>query len=207
MSLTRKMLSAMGIESEKIEEIISAHADTVSALNEKMDAVMAEKKKAEEEAEKLAGVQKELETLRAKVEADAKEREGKDYDALKKEYDSYKADVQRQAVRSKKEAAYREILADAGIPEKHYAKILKYSDVDGVELDDKGKITTAKEILKAVKEEWSDHIEQKKTEGATTPTPPSNGGGNKPTREEILAIKDRAERQRAISENHEVFGY
>jgi len=27
------------------------------------------------------------------------------------------------------------------------------------------------------------------------------------TKEEILKIKDRAERQKAISENHELFGY
>ena len=37
MSLTRKFLSAMGIEEDKIEQIIDAHTDTVNALKEARD--------------------------------------------------------------------------------------------------------------------------------------------------------------------------
>ena len=50
MALTRKFLKAMGIEEEKIEEIISAHSETVTGLKEE-----AEKYKAD--AEKLPSVQ------------------------------------------------------------------------------------------------------------------------------------------------------
>ena len=207
MALTRKFLAAMGLESEKIEEIIQAHADTVSALNEKIDAARGEADKANKEVEKLTGVQEAYNALKAKVDEEKEARKGKDYDKLLKEYEDYKAEVERKAARSAKEAAYREILKDAGIPEKHFAKILKYSDVDGVELDDKGKATKAKDILSSIKEEWSDHIEKTKTEGAITPTPPKNEGGSKKTKADIMAIKDRAERQAAISENHELFGY
>ena len=38
MSLTRKFLSALGIEDDKVDEIISAHTDTVNALKEQRDA-------------------------------------------------------------------------------------------------------------------------------------------------------------------------
>ena len=34
MALTRKMLKAMGIEEEKIDEIIDAHTETVNALKD-----------------------------------------------------------------------------------------------------------------------------------------------------------------------------
>ena len=34
-SLTRKMLKAMGIEDEKIDQIIEAHSETVDALKER----------------------------------------------------------------------------------------------------------------------------------------------------------------------------
>ena len=37
MSLTRKMLKAMGIEDEKIDQIIEAHTETVDALKEQRD--------------------------------------------------------------------------------------------------------------------------------------------------------------------------
>lgn len=205
--LTRKMLAAMELDADKIAQIINGHTETVTGLQEEIDKEKAEAEKYKAEAEKLSGVQKELDNLKKKVEADAKERAGKDYDALKKEFDDYKAEQQRKEVRAGKEAAYKEILKDAGIPERHFAKILKYSDVDGVELDEKGKITTAKDILKEIKEEWADHIEKTDVVGTSIATPPANTGGNAKTREEIMAIKDRGERQKAISENHELFGY
>jgi len=205
MALTRKMLSAMEIDSDKISQIIDGHAETVTALQDEIDKAKAETNKWKAEAEKLSGVQKELNDLKATVAADAKSREGKDYDKLKKEYDDYKAEVQKQAVRASKEAAYKEILKDAGIPEKHFAKILKYSDVDGVELDDKGKITTAKEILKSIKEEWGDHIQKTETQGAGTATPPASGKSGM-TREEIDKIEDTAARQKAMLENLDLYG-
>ena len=37
MSLTRKMLKAMGIEDEKIDQIIEAYTETVDALKEQRD--------------------------------------------------------------------------------------------------------------------------------------------------------------------------
>lgn len=208
MALTRKALSAMGIESDKIDEIISGHSETVNALNAKIDEAKAEADRYKAEAEKVEQLQKDKADLSKQVESLEKQIKTNDYDTLKKEFEDYKAEVARKEVRSQKEAAYKEILKDAGVPEKHYAKILKYSDVDGVELDDSGKITTAKELLKEIKAEWGDHIETKTTEGVKTETPPTSGGtASGKTRDEIMAIKDRAERQKAISENHELFGY
>jgi len=210
MALTRKLLSSFGIEADQIDQIIEAHSETVNALKTEIASLKDEAEAGKKNAEELKSVQKEFADYQKKVEAEAKEREGKDYDKLLKEYNDYKAEQERKAVRAEKEEAYKQILKDAGIPEKHYAKILKYSDVDGVELDDKGKITTAKEILKEIKEEWSDHIEKDQKKGADSYNPPGDkGGGGKGgmTKEEIMQIKDRAERQKAIDENLELFGY
>ena len=205
MALTRKQLSAMGIEADKIEQIIEAHTETVSGLKDEISKLEGQLENAKAEAGKLTGVQKELDDLKAQVAADEKAREGKDYDALRQEFDDYKAEVKRKAERTAKEDAYKAILKDAGIPERHFAKILKYSDVDGVELDDKGEAKAKKEILKAVKEEWSDHITTEETQGAEIHNPPVGGKPTK-TREEIMKIKDSAERQKAISENASLFG-
>lgn len=205
MALTRKQLSAMGIEAEKIEQIIEAHTETVSGLKDQITKLEGDLSKAKEEAGKLAAVQKDLDTLQAQVAEDEKAREGKDYNALKQEFDDYKAEVKRKAERTAKEDAYKAILKDAGIPERHFAKILKYSDVDGVELDDKGEIKAKKDILKAVKEEWSDHITTEETQGTESHNPPAGGKPAK-TKEEIMNIKDSAERQKAIAENATLFG-
>lgn len=198
MALSRKMLSAMGIEEDKIEQIIQAHAESVNALKDKIEEY-------EDDAKQLPKVEKELTELKDKV----KEMEGKDnpiqdkldklqkkYDDLKAEHDNYKADVESKETRKAKEAAYKAILKDAGIPEKHYEKILKYSPVDDVELDQEGKATKADEILKSIKTEWGDHIETQSQQGTTTSTPPANNGGGNVgiSRAKQLAQKFAAER-------------
>lgn len=200
MSLTRKFLASKGIDASVIDEIITAHTETVSGLKDELDKANSYKEK----AEKLDSVQKELNDLKAEVAKNG----GKSYEALKKEFDDYKADVAKKEARSLKEAAYKEVLKDAGIPEKHWTKILKYSDVDGVELDDKGQIKTKSDVLKSIKEEWSDHIETKGQNGAQTSNPPAGaGGGSAKTKDEIMKIKDSAERQKAIAENLSLFNH
>ena len=199
MSLTRKFLASKGIDADVIDEIITAHTETISGLKDELD----KSKDFKAKAEKFDDVQKELNDLKAEVAKNG----GKSYEALKKEFDDYKADVAKKEARTAKETAYKGLLKDAGVPEKHWDKILKYSDVDGVELDEKGQIKTRSELLKTVKEEWGDHIETKGQSGAQTATPPAGaGGGAKKTREEILKIKDTFERQKAIADNPEVFG-
>lgn len=207
MALSRKYLNALGIEQDKVDEIISAHSDTVNGLKGEIDELNDKIESLEKDAEQHEAVQKELDELKEKVAADAKERESKDYDALLKEFNDYKAEQKNKEIRAQKESAYKDILKDANIPERHFAKIIKYSDIDSVELDEKGKIKDSKNILKEIKEEWSDHIEKYEKKGADTETPPDGGGKSSMTKEEIMQIKDRTERQKAIDENHEVFGF
>lgn len=206
MALTRKALSAMGIESDKIDSIINMHTEVTDDLKGQIETLESEIKGFKADTEKYAATQKELDELKAQVEADAKEREGKDYDKLKEEFENYKTEQANKAIHANKESAYKDILKDAGIPEKHFAKILKYSDIDSIELDEKGKIKDSKDLLKSIKDEWSDHIETSGTTGANTATPPANTGGSGKTKEEIMAIKDTAERQQAMIENAELFG-
>ena len=211
-SQVREILSSAGVDSEHmsetVEKIMAGHLASVEALREEN----AELKESQKDYESLKTAKKELDELKAKVEADTKEREGKDYDKLKEEFDNYKKEQQAKETRSAKEKAYTEILKDAGIPEKHFAKILKYSDVDGVEFDEKGKVKGKSDILKSIREEWSDHIETTQTQGAVIQNPPENNGGNKMTIQDIYKrgedgqfILNSAERQKAIAENMEQF--
>ena len=56
MALTRKMLSAMGIDDEKQDEIINAHIEVVNALKEERDNYKSDSKKAESLQKKHDGV-------------------------------------------------------------------------------------------------------------------------------------------------------
>ena len=195
MSLTRKFLTALGIEPEKIEEIITAHSETVTALKEQVETYKAD-------AEKLPGIQKELDTLRAETQ------DGNAYDKLKAEYDEYKAGVQKKETLAAKRTALSEVAKDAGLTEAGIAKALKYADYESLELDEKGKLTNPQDMIKALREEWSEHVQSQQTQGAQTATPPA-GASSKTykTKDEIMAIKDAGERQLAIAQNHEMFGF
>lgn len=212
MALSRKMLSAMGIGAEQIEQIIEAHTETVTGLKQQIsdlgDQLATAKETGSADSNKLQDVQKKYDDLLAQVEADKKAREGKDYDALKQEYDNYKAEVQEKAVKSAKEKAFRDLLSDMKVSDKGTSMIMKYMGVSGIELDEEGKLKDATALRKAVKEDWGDYIPTVETKGADTKQPPTDGkgGAGAKTREEIMAIKDTTARQQAIAENMELFG-
>ena len=174
MSLTRKMLKAMGIEEEKIDQIIEAHSETVDSLK-------ADRDRYKEDAEKLKDVQKELDDLKAKGDDGWKEK----HDRLKAEFDQYKNDVQEKETKAAKEAAYRAILKDANLSEKGIEKAIKYAEWDKIELGEDGKLKGANDHIKAVREEWSEYVTTTTTTGAKTSTPPANNPAKNYTTAEI----------------------
>ena len=198
MAFTRKMLKAMGIEEEKIDQIIDAHSETV-------DAVKADRDAYKEDAAKLAAVQKELDELKAKGDDGYKAK----YEAEKAAHDALKADIAAKETKKAKTDAYRELLKGANIDEKRIATILRAEapTIDKIELDADGKIKNAEQYTESIKSDWADFIVTQSAEGTNTATPPANGGtATTKTKEDILKIKDAGERQKAIAENPTLFG-
>lgn len=169
MALTRKFLAALGIEQEKIDEIIDAHTETVNALKEERD-------KYRKDAEALPEVQKELDGMKEAAEKNPDGVYKQQYDDLKSEYDQYKADVEAKETATKKKEAYRSLLKQVGVSEKRLDAILKVSPYNGVELEKDGTVKGADDIKKNLKEEWADFIVQEETKGAETKTPPAGAG-------------------------------
>ena len=198
MAFTRKMLKAMGIEDEKIDQIIDAHSETVDALKADRDAY-------KEDAAKLAAVQKELDELKAKGDDGYKAK----YEAEKAAHDALKADIAAKETKKAKTDAYRELLKGANIDEKRIATILRAEapTIDKIELDADGKIKNAEQYTASIKSDWADFIVTQSAKGTNTATPPANGGAaSTKTKEDILKIKDAGERQKAIAENPTLFG-
>lgn len=211
MALSRKFLATLGIEADKIDEIITAHSESIEAVKSDRDKYKAQvddlTEKIGKDAEALKTAQKELSDLKAQVDADAKNREGKDYDALKAEFDNYKKEQEAKAVKSAKETALKELLKDMKMSDRGEKQVLKWMGVDGFELDENGKIKDASTLRKSIKEDWGDYIQTEGAKGADTPTPPGGtGGGTGKTKKEIMQIKDAKERQQAIADNPELFG-
>lgn len=169
MALSRRMLKAMGIDDEKIEQIIAEHVEAVDALKKERDSY-------KEDAEKLPDVQKKLDEATAAVKEAGSDKYKLKYDALKEEYDKYKSDIDKKATHTAKEAAYREILKAAGVSEKRIDSVIRVSDIDGIELGEDGNIKDAEKLTNSVKSEWADFIVTEHMTGAQTSNPPASGG-------------------------------
>lgn len=190
MALTRKFLSALGIEEAKIDEIISAHADTVNALKEQRDGYKAD-------ADKLPAVQKALDDLKASQSGEDPYKAK--YEKKAKEFDDYKKGVEAKELKRSKSAAYKQVLKELNAS--HVDSILKasQSELDKIELDENGKIKDVDKLKESIKKEWADFLVAEGQQGANTATPPASEG-SKLSKEDIMKIKDTTARQKAIAE-------
>lgn len=194
MALTRRALKAMGIDEEKIDEIIAMHTETVEGLK-------ADIAKYKDDAEKLPTVQKELDALKAAGDGGLQER----FDALKREYDEFKGEVTAKEAKTAKESAVRAYYESKGITGKSLDIAMRGSaqEIDAIEMDgDKIKDSSALDNL--VSGVFSGLVSRVEVQGANTSNPPANNGVVK-TKEQIMGIKDTAERQRAIAQNLTLF--
>jgi len=173
MALTRKFLKAMGIEDEKIDQIIEAHTETVSSLKDQLDGQKAD-------ADKLADLQKQLDKANADLEAVKKDGWKDNHDALKKEFEDYKAGVTAKEAKSAKESAARAYYESKGITGKALDIAVRGSteEISALELED-GKIKDFAALEALVKGDFSGLVSTTTTTGANTAHPPANNGGEK----------------------------
>lgn len=194
MALTRKSLKAMGLTDEQVDSIIEMHTETVDGLK-------ADVSKYKTDAEKLPGVQRELDDLKAAGDGGYKEK----YEKEHKAFEDFKTEQTAKETRAAKEKAYRELLKSVGVSEKRIDSVVKVSDLEKVELED-GKIKGADELAKNIKTEWADFIVNTQTKGADTHNPPANNPNSSgKSKADILAIRDGAERRAAMRDNPDLF--
>lgn len=183
MALTRKMLKAMGIEDEKIEQIIEEHVESIDGLKAERDRFKAG-------AEEAEGLRKQLEDARAAGDgAGEAERKLKD---LTEEFEAYRAKVDGEAAEREKRGLYRKLLEEAGIDPKRIDTVLKVSDLSKVAVKD-GAIEGADAIAESIKSEWADFIVSINTKGANVPNPPKGGGSAAVTPEAFrkMTVRER----------------
>lgn len=198
MALTRKMLKAMGIEDEKIDQIIEAHTETVEGLKDQVSTYKAD-------AEKLPGVQKELDDLK-KAGADGGYKAK--YDKEHKDFQDYKAGIAAKESAAAKEKAARAYFAGKGIPAESMALVIRgaKAEIDGLELDG-DKIKDAAALDSLLSGDYKGLIGRTATSGTNTQTPPDTTGGGAKSRADIYKKDDKGRyvlsaeaRQKALSE-------
>jgi hypothetical protein len=185
------------ISSEKFSEV-------ANAINNAVGKEFVDKKRYNEKLTEIDTLKGEKQN--AEDKATGAEKWKTKYDALKDDFEAYKKDVSAKESKATRENAYKKLLKEAGVSEKRIDAVLKVSDVDSLEMKDDGSFKDSDKILDSIKEEWSDFITTTETRGAKTATPPKSTNV-KMTKEEIMKIEDDGERQKAIAENHDLFGF
>ena len=195
MALTRKLLKGMGLTDEQVDTIIEAHTDTVDGLK-------ADVSKYKADAEKLPGVQKELDDLKAEGDGGYKEKYEKEHSA----FETYKSDVTAKESKAAKEKAVRAYFESKNITGVNLDLAMRGcgEEMAALELDGE-KIKDTKALDALVDGTYKGLVSTTQTKGANPATPPANTGGGAMTKDQIMEIKDRAERRAAIAANINLF--
>lgn len=189
----------MGLTDEQVDSIVEMHTETVDGLKDKL-------KTAEEKASQLDGVQKELDALKAKGGDDYKAK----YEAEKKAFADYKADQTAKETKAAKEQAVRAYFEGKNITGGNLNIAMRGAkdEINGLELDDTGKIKDTSSLDALVGGEYAALVVTTQTRGANTATPPAGNGGSKLTKADIYKkdehgryVLSTAERQKALAEN------
>lgn len=168
MALTRKFLAALGIEADKVDEIITNHVETVDALKAERDEYKAYKA----DAEKLPAIQEELDELKAGAYKEKYEKEHADFE-------NFKASIAEKETKAKKVNAFKDILKEIGVPEKRLDAIVKVSAVDDLDFNEDDTVKNLGTLKASLKKEWADFIEKKTTQRARVETPPEGADDDK----------------------------
>ena len=163
MALTRNFLKSMGLPDEQVNAIIENHTETVDALKKERD--------------DWKGKASSVETLtHERDEALEKLSKAGDVQKVQKEFDDYKAGIEKEKLNAQKIAALAAAFEAAGVKRESFRKaMLKGWDIDSVELDDEGKIKNADGIADTVKNDYSDFIATGEDKNLPPNNPPSGG--------------------------------
>lgn len=195
MALTRKLLKEMGLTDEQVDTIIEAHTDTVDGLKADISRYKAD-------AEKLPGIQKQLDELKAAGDDGYKEKYEKEHSA----FETYKADVTAKEAKAAKEKAVRAYFEGKNITGANLELAMRGcgEEMAAIELDG-DKIKDTKSLDALVAGTYKGLVSTSRTKGTDTSNPPGNTGAGTMTKEKIMEIKDRAERRAQIAAHMDLF--
>lgn len=167
MALTRAMLKGMGLTEEQVSAIIEEHTSVTSALKDQV-------KQYKADAEKLPDIEKELEELKKDTSASDWK---KKFDDEHTAFEDYKAKVSEKEKLEKVKAAYRKLLTDCKVGEKHIDSIIRVTDLSKMTVAEDGTLDGADKLTETIKSDWGGFISTKETKGADVDNPPGDEGG------------------------------
>ena len=187
---------------EEIENrLVALHLGVVDPLKDDLTKYKAD-------AEKLTGVQKELDDLKAAGDGGYKEK----YEKEHSDFEAFKADITAKESKAAKEKAVRAYFESKNITGSNLDLAMRGcgEEMAALVMDgDKIKDTTSLDAL--IDGAYKSLVYTEHTQGANPATPPTNSGGAKLTRADIYKKDDKgryvmstADRQKALAANPEL---
>lgn len=178
MAFTRKFLTAMGVEADKIEEIISAHTEVVDHFRSQIDDGKALKDEIENLKTANASLEKQLKDATDKITAYEKDNYKGKYESEKAEHDKLKADIAGKETYSKKENILRDWMKENQYSDEGSMVILDSREdyVNKLELDKNGKASNLSDITAAIQKKYYMYTPEKKVTKPDSGSPLVNNG-------------------------------
>lgn len=208
MAFKRNDLVGLGIEPDKIQILIDWHMETVNALQAKIDESKGNSDELVKAKAELEQAKKDLKAANDKVTAYEKDDYKGKYESEKAAREKLESDIANKETNAKKDNALKALLKDKKYSDEAAKLIVRKGGyTDKIELDENGGVKNADSILGDVQNDFSMFTPKISNQVVNPAAPPANSGGaKKPTKEEIMNIKNTEERQRAMAQNMELFG-
>ena len=178
MSITRKLLKGMGLTDEQVDTIIEAHTETVDGLKADVSRYKAD-------AGKLAGVQKELDGLKAAGDGGYKSK----YEKEHSDFEAFKSNITAKETKAAKEKAVRAFFESKNITGANLDLAMRGcgEEMAALELDG-DKIKDTKGLDALLSGAYKGLVSTMQQQGANPANPPAGTPAKRYTTEELRSM-------------------
>ena len=152
-------------------KLVELHRGVVDPLKDDLDAAKRDATKYKAEADKVPGLQKDLDE--AKKGEDWKDKYEKEHQS----FEDYKTKIARDAETAKVQAAYKKLLIEERISEKTLDAVMAATDYSGMKLKDDGTLDGVEDLKKAIDTKWGSFKVSQRQRGKDVETPPAGAQG------------------------------
>lgn len=166
-------------------KLVALHRSVLDPIKDDLDSANRDIAKYKADAEKLPGVQKELDELKKDDWKDKYEKEHQSFE-------DYKTKIARDAETAKVQAAYKKLLIEEKISEKTLDAVMAATDYSGMKLKDDGTLDGVEDLKKVIDTKWGGFKVQTRQRGQQVDNPPAGapGGSDSSVREYVRKLHE-----------------
>lgn len=169
-------------------KLVELHRGVVDPLKDDLDAAKRDATKYKAEADKVPGLQKDLDE--AKKGEDWKDKYEKEHQS----FEDYKTKIARDAETAKVEAAYRKLLTEERVSDKAMTLIIaaKKAEFSNMKLKEDGTLDGVDDLKKEINEKYADFRVSQRQRGEQVGNPPAGapGGSDSSVREYVRKMHE-----------------